>query len=146
MLAELFQQNLDKGLPVPTIAELGDPIWEGIEQSTDPRVKLARQIQDEIIQRLKDGKSFLDMLLLGWVYQFWRRYQRRPTVNKMAEYMGLSHGSYYRRYTRAEMYEALRVACGRVAAYIPDLKGRSPLQRVQMQARKRKYRDPFADD
>jgi hypothetical protein len=136
MLAELYQRYLDEDVPVPTIAELGDPVWEGIEQSTDPRAKMARQIQNEIIQRLKNGKSFLDLLLFGWVYQFWRRYKRRPTVDEMAKFMALSHGSFYRRYNRKELYQALRVACGRVAPHLPDPQGLDSAQRANIQAKK----------
>jgi hypothetical protein len=137
MLAQLYQRYLGEDLPVPTIAELGDPVWEGIEQSTDPRAKIARRIQNEIIQRLENGKSFSDLLLKGWVYQFWRRYKRRPTVAEIAEFMGLSVGAFYRRYTRAEMYKALRTACGRVAPRLPDPKGLDSVQRANIRAKKK---------
>jgi hypothetical protein len=58
MLAQLYERNLGEHFPVPTIAELGDPIWEGIEQSTDPRAKMARRIQDEIMHRLETKNPF----------------------------------------------------------------------------------------
>jgi hypothetical protein len=89
------------------------------------------------------GKSFLDLLLVGWAYQFWRRYRRRPTVDEMANFMALSHGSFYRRYTRAEMYQALLVACGRVALHLPDPEGLDSAQRANTQAKKRRHRDPL---
>src|SRR5205823_8251129 len=114
------QRRLDEDVPVPTIAELGDTLHEGvIEQLGDSKAIMARQIQDEIIERLRHGKSIADLLLLGWVYQFWHKNQHRPqkdqrcpTVAEIAKLMGLSRGSFYRRYTSADLNKAYFVASG----------------------------------
>ena len=96
MLAQLFQCRLGEDLPVPTIAELGDPVWEGFE-SADPRAKIARRIQDEIIRRLETGEPFWDMLVTGWVYQLSLENQRLPTLAEVAERVWLSRPALYRK-------------------------------------------------
>ncbi|PWT84460.1 MAG: hypothetical protein C5B58_04690 [Acidobacteria bacterium] len=148
MLAQLFQQPLGEPLPVPTIAEQGD--WEGILESTDPRARMAREIQDEIIRRLENGESFSDLLLMGWVYQFWLKEKRRPTVSEIADFMGLSRDTFYRYYNRAQIYRNLRIACGQVEARLPDPEGLDSAQRAKLKAKKPRFgsggRDTFAHD
>jgi len=148
MIAQVYQQRLGEPFPVPTIAEQGDPWWEDIiEQSTDPRVRKVRKIQEEILRRIQNDESFSDLLLIGWVYQFWHENGRRPTVSEIAELMGQSRDTFYRRYTRAELYRALRVASGRVEAHLPDPEGLDSAQRANKKAKKRTIdRDPYADD
>jgi hypothetical protein len=151
MLAQLYQRELEEGVPVPTIAELGDPIWEGIEQSTDPRAKMARQIQDKIIQRLENGKPLWDLIVKGWVYQFWLSNQRLPTVEEVAELMRLSRPAlYYRGYNAKRLAEDYFTATGELKRELPDLGGLGSVQRQNVAAKKQGFgsidRDPFADD
>jgi hypothetical protein len=137
MLAQLYEQRLDQDFPVPTIAELGDTLRDGkIADTSDQRAIKARQIQDEIMQRLEAGKPFSDLILMGLVYQFWHEKKRRPTVAEIAELMGLSRPAFYRRHTRAELYRALRVACGRVEAHLPDPDGLDAVQKANRKAKK----------
>ena len=150
-LAQLYQQRLGEPLPVPTIAEQGDPMWEEIiEECTDPRAEMAREIQEEIIRRIQNKESFSDMLLTGWVYQFWHEKKRRPTVAELAEFMGKSRDTFNRHYTLAQLYRALRVACGRVETRMADPEGLDAVQRANRKAKKPRFgsggRDPFADD
>jgi hypothetical protein len=136
MLAQVYRRRFEEDFPVPTIAELADTLDADRIDSNDPRASAARKIQNEIMRRLEHGESFSDLLLRGWVYQFWHNYRRRPTVAEIAELMGLSPPAFYRRYTRAQLYRALRVACGRVEAQSPAPDGVSPVQRANRKAMK----------
>ena len=146
MLAQLFQQRLDQDFPVPTIAEFGDILRAGqIKDPSNPMAIQARQIQDEIMQRLEAGKPFSDLILMGLVYQFWHEKKRRPTVAEIAELMGLSRPAFYRRHTRAELYRALRVACGRVEARLPDPDGLDAVQKANRKAKKPNFASLWRD-
>jgi hypothetical protein len=137
MLAQLYQCRLGDDLPVPTIAELGDPIWEGIEQSTDPRAKMARRIQDEIMQRLETKKPFWDMLVLGWVYQLSRENQRLPTVEEVAERVWLTRPTLYRKKCSAKtISKAYFAAIGELRRDLPGPGGLDSAQRANRKAKK----------
>jgi hypothetical protein len=137
MLAQLYQCRLEDDLPVPTIAELGDPVWEGIEQSTDPRAKMARRIQDEIMQRLETKKSFWDMLVLGWVFQLSLENQCLPTVEEVAERVWLSRPSLYRKKCSAEaIAKAYEVAIGELRRDLPGSDQLDLAQRANRKAKK----------
>jgi hypothetical protein len=145
MLAELYQCRLDEHLPIPTIAELGDPLWEGIEQSTDPKAKKARKIQDEIMRRVQNKEPVSDLLPTGWVYQFWLSNQRLPTVEDVAELMTLSRPALYRRgYNAKNRDEDYLTATAERKRDLPAPDGLDPVQRQNLKAKKRTYRDPFA--
>jgi hypothetical protein len=59
--------------------------------------------------------------------------------------MGQSRDTFYRRYTRAKLFRALQVACGRVEARLPDPDGIDSAQRANIRAKKRTIdHDPFA--
>jgi hypothetical protein len=151
LLAQLYECALDERVPVPYLAEQWDSIAQDLteeaEQADPERASKARRIQDEIIRRLQAGKSFSDLLLIGWVYQFWLKNQRGPTVGEIADFMGLSRQAFYRRYTRADLYRALRVARGHVKARLPDPGGLDSVQKANLKAKKRTIdHDPFADD
>ncbi len=133
LLAQLFQLPLDQNVPAPTIAEWGDPLWEGV---VDENLDRARKIQEEIIRRLVAGESFSDLMLLGWVYQFWLENQRCPTVTEIAERMGLSRQAFYRRHSRAELYRAYLIASGRVGTYLPDPEGLDEVELANRKAKK----------
>jgi hypothetical protein len=148
MLAQLYQRDLEEGVPVPTIAELGDPICEEIEQSTDSRGKAAKRIQDEIVRRLETGKSLWDLVVKGWVYQFWLRNQRLPTVEEVAELMGLSRPAlYYRGYNAKRLAEDYLTATGELKRELPGLDGLDSTQRANVRAKTRGFgsvdRDPL---
>lgn len=137
ILAQLYQQPLERDVPVPTIAELGDTVCARIEDASDPTAIKARQIQDQIIKRLNAGESFSDLILLGCVYQFWHEKKQRPTVAEIAAKMGLSRPAFYRRYTRTDVYKALIVACGRVGVHLPHPNGLNSVQRASRKAKRR---------
>jgi helix-turn-helix protein len=136
MLAQLYQCRLGDEFPVPTIAELGGPLWEGFE-STDPRAKMARQIQDEIMQRLETRKPFWDMLVLGWVYQLSRENQRLPTLAKVAERVWLNRPALYRKKCSAkEIAKAYQVAIGELRRDLPGSDQLDSAQRANRKANK----------
>jgi hypothetical protein len=117
IIAGWYQRCLEQGSPMPPITELEDPFCDDVfEQSTDPIVLKARAIHDEIMQRLHNKKYIRDLLLTGWVCDFWRKKKRRPTVAEIAEWMGLSKTAWYRRYKRKDLYQAWRD----VASHLPD--------------------------
>jgi hypothetical protein len=138
LLAQLYQRDIDEGVPVPALAELADLLQEGLieEEPTDENERRARQIQDEIIRRLENGKPFWDMLVFGWVYQFSRRNQRCPTVEEVADLMGLSRPAVYRRNCDADtINEAYLIA---IREFKRDLRDPTGLDSVQRQNRKAK--------
>jgi len=143
MLAQVYQCRLGDGFPVPTIAELGDPIWEGFEP-TDPKANMARQIQDEITRRLETGEPFWDMLVMGWVYQLSLENQRLPTVEEIAERLWLSRPTLYRKKCSAEKCSAKTIAKYYVVAInelkrdLPDPDGLDSVQRQNIKAKKRR--------
>jgi hypothetical protein len=149
VLAQLYQRDLDEDLPVQTIAEFGDPVWYGA-QPTDAKACAARKIQDLIMQRMQNGKSVSDLLLTGWVYQFWHKNQRRPTVAEIAELMGLSRGGFYRRYTSADLNKNYLVVSGESERVLPDIDGLNAVERANRKAKKPGFgsfnRDPYSDD
>jgi hypothetical protein len=147
-LAELYQCPLDEHLPIPTIAELGDPMWEGIEQSTDPKAKVAREIQDEIMRKVQNKEPVSDLLPRGWIYQFWLSNQRLPSVGDVADLMRLSRPALYRRgYNKKKRNEDYLSATGELKRELPDPGGLDPVQKQSILAKKRTIdHDPFADD
>jgi hypothetical protein len=152
MLAQLYQVDVYDEFPVPTIAELGDLLDEGlIKEPTNRTARRARQIQDEIIQRLKTRKSFGDLLLLGWVYQVWRTDQRRPTVAEIGGLMGLKRGAFYRQgFTAKDINKAYVIATGELKRDLPDPSGLDSVQKANLKARKPNFaslqRDLYPDD
>ena len=151
MLAQLYQVDVGEGVPVPTTAELGDLLDEGsIEEPASGKASIARQIQNEIIRRLETGKSFSDFLLLGWVYQFWRENQRRPTVGEIAELMGLSRPAFYRRHTAQALNKAYLNVAGEIKRDLSAPDGLDQVQRANLNAKKPGFaalhRDLYSDD
>jgi hypothetical protein len=147
MLAQLYWQRLDEHFPVPTIAELAETLDADRIDHDDEKAKAARQIQDEIIRRLDNRESFSDLLLRGWVYQFWYQEQRRPTVAEIAKFMGLSHYAFYKLYNRQDLYREVRVACGRAQAVNPEELAETANRRARKTNRiGSSQRDPFAED
>jgi hypothetical protein len=140
MLAQLYHQRLEADLLVPAIAELEDALHAEQIEPSDPIADRARQIQDEIIRRVEKRESFRDLLLLGWVYQFWLNEQRRPMIAEIAQLMGLSRTAWHRRYTRKELLAAVRVACGRVQAHLPDPTGLNSVQSQNRKAKKSNFK------
>ena len=120
MLAQTYQIDFRSRIPVVTIAELGER--RRIRRNTGKNTA-ARRIQDLIMERLNTGKSFHDLLLQGWVYQFWRAKERCPTVTEIAKLMGLSRQAFYRRYSITELYKAYRTAANRTEPAPPDPDG-----------------------
>ena len=149
MLAQLYQRRLDEHLPVPAIAELGDALCNGrIDQTR--KGKIARRIQGLIIARLERKETFSDLVLLGWVYQFWRKEKRPPTAREAAQLLGLSRDTFYRRYTGAALRKACFDVSGESRRDLPDLDGLDPVKRANLKSRKTGFanrnRDPFEND
>lgn len=98
LLAQLYQHGLLEELPVPTLADADDVI----AQPGDETAKKARQIQEEIIRRLKKKEPFWDLLLIGWMYQWVYQSSQEdrgwPMVSRFAKFMGLTRAAFYRRY------------------------------------------------
>ena len=133
MMAGWYERCLEQGFPMPPITELEDPFCDDVfEQSTDPIVLKARGIHDEIMQRLHNKKYIRDLLLTGWVCDFWRKKKRRPTVAEIAEWMGLSKTAWYRRYKRKDLYQAWRD----VASHLLDPEWLDSAQRANTRAKK----------
>jgi excisionase family DNA binding protein len=153
LLAQLYQRSVDEGIPVPAIAELGDLLHQGLieEEPADENERRARRIQDEIVRRLETRKPFWDLLVKGWVYQFWLRNQRLPIVEEVAELMGLSRPAlYYRGYNAKRLAEDYLTATGELKRELLGPDGLDATQRANLRARKRGFgsidRDPSADD
>ena len=137
-LAQLFRMDIRKRAPVLYLAELGDDsLPESIKQPVGKKEKLARLIQDRISKRLNTGKSFSDMLLIGWVYQFWRKHKRKPTVTEIAKLMRISRDTFYRRYTAQKLHEAYYTASGESKRDLPDPDGLDSVQRANWKAKKK---------
>jgi hypothetical protein len=118
---------------MPPIAELEDPYCgEEIESSTDPLVLKAREIHDQIMQRVQNKEYISDLLLRGWVCYFWRENRRRPTVSEIADRMGLSKTAWYRRYKRKDLYRAWRD----VESQLPDPEWLDSGQRANWKGKK----------
>jgi len=141
LLAQLYQRDIDEDLPVPTLAELGDPVWKNaIDHSNDPKAAIAVTIQSEILNRMRDKEPLCDLLLIGWVYQFWHKDQGRPTVAEIAKLMGLSRGGFYRRYTSADLDEAYFVVSGESKRVLPDIDGLNAVERANRAAKKSNFK------
>jgi hypothetical protein len=138
LLTQLYQLGLSETPPVPYLAELPDLLEQGlIEQPISRKEKLARRIQDLIIERLETGKSFSDLLLTGWVYHFWRENKCRPTVAAIAQLMGISRDTFYQRgHTSQEIERAYLTASGESKRDLPDPHGLDSVQRANRKARK----------
>jgi hypothetical protein len=154
LLAQLYQRDIDEGVPVPSLAELGDLLQQGLieEEPADENERRARRMQDEIIRRLETGKPFWDLIVKGWVYQLWLRNQQRlPTVEEVAELMRLSRPALYSRgYNAKKLAKDYLTATGELKSELPGPDGRDSTQRANLRAKKRGFgsidRDPFADD
>jgi hypothetical protein len=139
LLAQLYQRDIDEGVPVPALAELADLLQQGLieEEPTDENERRARRIQDEIIQRLETGKPFWDLLVWGWVYEFSRRNQRCPTVAEVADLMRLSRPALYRRNCDADTIDrAYLIAIREFKRELPDPSGLDSAQRQSRDAKK----------
>jgi hypothetical protein len=55
------------------------------------------RIQSLIWEKIKNQESLSSLILSGWVYQFWLKHQREPTVPEVAELMHISRSEFYRR-------------------------------------------------
>jgi hypothetical protein len=109
MEARLYEKNLDECFPVPELADL-------------PAGKraVAAQIQSLIWQRMKNRESVSDLLLLGWVYQFWLNSERCPMVAEIAKLMGISRSDFYRKgHTFAEIRNAYHWVCESIRIDLP---------------------------
>src|SRR5438093_1086560 len=138
LLAQLYECDLREWVPVPYLAEQGEEIAQDLTEQAEPeKASKARRIQDEIIRRLKSGESLSDLLLLGWVYQFWRKNQRRPTVAEIGELMGLNRAALYRRgYSAQKIDEAYLTAAGELKRILPDPSGLDSVQIANLKAKK----------
>ena len=138
LLAQLFEVDISEEIPVPYLAELPDFLDQGLIKQPvgEKESTAARQIQDLIIEREATGKSFSDLLLIGWVYQYSRQNKARPTVGKIADFMGMSRGVFYRRYTAQQLHKAYLIATGEFKRDLPDPKGLDPVQRANLKAKK----------
>jgi hypothetical protein len=138
LLAQLCQQGLLKELPVPTLADADEVIAE----PGNEKAKEARRIQEEIIRRLKNKEPFWDCLLIGWVYQWVNHCSQEnppcPTITQVAKLMGLSRPAFYRRYPNAEqdIAKAYEIAGGKLKEELADLRGRDPVLKQNMEAKK----------
>jgi hypothetical protein len=122
LLAQLYQVDVSHHVPVPTLAELGELLQQGLieKEPTDENERMARRIQDKIIQTLESRKPFWDLLVLGWVYQLSQKNQRLPTVRDVAERMRLSRSALYRRKGSAKaIAKAYQVAIGELRRDLP---------------------------
>jgi len=152
LLAQLYQQGLSEELPVPTLADAD----EVIAQPGDEKAKKARQIQEEIIRRLKKNEPFWDLLLIGWMYQWVYHCSQEdpscPTATMFAQFMRLSGPAFYRHYPNASQeiakaYELVTTKQAKVE--LPDPGGREPGLKQSVKAKKPGFEalhyDPFAD-
>jgi hypothetical protein len=138
LLTQFYQLGLYEKPPVPYLAELPDVLTKGfIAKPISKKEILARKIQDLIMKRFENGESLSDLLLTGWVYHVWHEKQRCPTVEEIAELMGISRDTFYRRgHTRQEIERAYLTASGESKRDLPDPDGFNPVQRANRKARK----------
>ena len=139
MLAQVYEVDFFEAIPVPYLAELGDPLCDDLIKPHDGgggKDATAIRIQKLIIQRLTTGESFSDLLLIGWVCQFWRKNECEPTVTQIAKLMGLSRGAFYRRHTAHELHTAYLTASGKSTQGLPDPDGLDPVQKANLRSRK----------
>jgi Helix-turn-helix domain len=142
LLAQLFEADIRDAVPVLYLAELADHQEELTEHRVGGTGKEsnARQIQDLINQRLKTGEPFSDLLLIGWVYQFWRKNDREPTVVEISKLMGISRDTFYRRHSPQELHRAYLIAAGEFKRDLPDPDGLDPVQRANRTAKKATFK------
>jgi hypothetical protein len=153
MLAQVYEADFFEGIPVPYLAELRYPLYDQLKphDGESEKDRAARQIQVLIIDRLNNGKSFTDLLLKGWVYQFSRKNEGEPTVDEIAKLMGISRDTFYQRgHTAQELHKAYLTATGKFKQGLPDPDGLDPVQRANRNARKPTFaslqRDLYSDD
>jgi hypothetical protein len=136
MLAQVYQKDIRKRAPIPYLGE-PDDLFQFSQQCFGKKEKAARRIQELIIERLHSRKPLHDLLLKGWVYQFWRKNKRCPTVDEIAGLMGISRDTFYRHgHTRQEIERAYLTASGESKRDLPDPDGFNPVQRANRKARK----------
>jgi hypothetical protein len=144
-LAAWYKQPVGEPLPVLTMAEdvanngVGsNPIIPIIKEPDDEKARMARKIQIEIVNRLKKKKSFSDMILLGWVYQFWLKNKRRPTVSEISQLIGISRYTFYQRgYTTQGINKAYYDASGESKRDLPHPSGLDAVQIQNLNAKKK---------
>ncbi len=112
--------------------------------------EMASRIRSKIYKKVASGASLNPLILIGEVYQFWRKNLRSPKVTEIAKQMRISRGTFYRRFTPEGLNMAYLVASGEVGRRVlPDLDGLNPVQRANIRARRRTYTsdnyDPFDD-
>jgi hypothetical protein len=135
MLAQVYQKDIGKRAPIPYLGE-PDDLFQFSQQRFGKKEKAARKIQELIIERLHARKPLHDLLLKGWVYQFWRKNKRCPTVAEITQLMGISRDTFYRRHSRQELDEAYFAASGESKRDLPDPDGLDPVQRANRNAKK----------
>ncbi len=118
----------------------------------DPEIMKKREVASQIrsgIYGRQSGRLRSRTVLIGQVYQFWRKNQRPPTVGEIAQQMRISRDTFYRRYTSEELYQAYLTAARELKRALPDPDGLSPVQRANLKAKKRCYDsdyDPYSED
>jgi hypothetical protein len=91
-MAEWLLEHIVYGKPV------GESIPPDDEVDVGPvnRAAMAR-IRGLIREKIKKHESLSSLILRGYVYQFWLKHQREPSVSDVVELMHISWTEFYRR-------------------------------------------------
>lgn len=142
-LARLYERPINEDIPVPYTWEFGDFGENGLPEPRDPKARIARDIQNEIMRRVRENEPLADVVLIGevfqWIEKFSRVDRRCPTVTQMAKFLGVSRQQFYRLYPnpRRKIENAYFVVCGRQSkSELPDLNGLDSVQRANRKAKK----------
>jgi excisionase family DNA binding protein len=154
MLAQLCEMDLDDFIATSYLPGVKEPsqdeclfVAHNSNEAEEPnkedpgetkKRQAASRIRSAIYERPQSGTSLSGMILIGQVYQFWRKKKRRPTVAEIAQQMHMSRSDFYRRYTAQELRRAYRTASGsgELKRDLPDPGGLDPVQRANRNAKK----------
>jgi hypothetical protein len=167
LLAQFCQMDVDEFVATSYLPGVKEPsegecvsVPDNSTQTKEPgeqdpneteKRKNANRIRSAIYERVQKRQSLSDWILAGLVYQFWRKEKRCPTVTEIADLMGISRDTFYRRgHTTQEIERAYLTASGELKRDLPDLSGLDSVQRANWKAKKPTveslHRDLYRDD
>jgi hypothetical protein len=109
-----FTPELAEGLLIDRITADDPGEQEKTQEEIERQEKAQKEIEHEVIKRQKLGRSFDDLLLLGFILELESK-GLRPTTARLAQRLGISRDTLYQKYVNTG---ALAEAQRRAYAYL----------------------------
>jgi hypothetical protein len=147
LLAHFYELDINEPLPTSYLAAIEHRSYRRLPKTRAIRGAMsawarALTIENEVNHRMMTGQSLRALILVGSVYQLWRRNPRRPpTVTEVSKMMRISRGAFYRLYSGRtvanEIEDAYFTASKeRSSARPPPPDGLDSVQRANRNAKK----------